>query len=649
MQEPRPPGGEGDCFYVVGSGEFDVLATQEEKDGEVPRVLQRYTAEKRSCFGELALMYNKPLQASVRAVTEGTLWALKLEDFRGILMLSILQLSQISDSLSEVSFSSGQTIIDKNEVLALYIIQKVRVKINFDVGLLTSPNASSLKPDIQNEDDDVQSSGELSIEKPEGSYFGEWSLLGENIGPFTAVAVDDVKISQEDLKLGNNSKELTRKFEFSSLENVQLSDLEWRKTLYSTDCSEIGLASLRDSADNLLTLKKFSKPKVERLGKESQVLKEKDLIMCMSSSVCVPQVLCTLADRIYAGILLNTRLACPLSSTLSSPFSESAAQFCAASVVTALEDLHKKGVLYRGVSPDVLMLEQTGQIQMHIIDGGVLPILSDLLNKSYNKRVTIEICWIISNIVLDNRTQVWVIFNANLIDQISKLLKKIMRDIDHDTRTAARAFLNAINNANQEQTKYMVSLGCIQHICDLLLISTEKGEVFRCLLGLGRILQVSRTQKNQETKGYGQMIVQANGIDIIKKLNHQNREITTLAGKILKKLATCPTSNRKAIVIALREKLPYIQKEIPIMEKLLINKFRFQGESILTMTDYENYKVATKKAIQNAVKDAAQEMPPADNLFLFITGHGVVAQNWEDTSIDDVLKIHVNRLSNNST
>ncbi|XP_073220513.1 protein phosphatase 2C and cyclic nucleotide-binding/kinase domain-containing protein isoform X2 [Cicer arietinum] len=49
-------GGESDCFYVVGNGEFEVLATQEEKDGEVPRVLQRYTAEKLSCFGELALM-----------------------------------------------------------------------------------------------------------------------------------------------------------------------------------------------------------------------------------------------------------------------------------------------------------------------------------------------------------------------------------------------------------------------------------------------------------------------------------------------------------------------------------------------------------------------------------------------------------------
>ncbi|KAL4304986.1 hypothetical protein AHAS_Ahas16G0033100 [Arachis hypogaea] len=76
-------GSEGDCFYVVGSGEFEVLATQEEKDGEVTKVLQHYTSEKLSCFGELALMYNKPLQASVCAVTKGTLWKLRIlgDDF----------------------------------------------------------------------------------------------------------------------------------------------------------------------------------------------------------------------------------------------------------------------------------------------------------------------------------------------------------------------------------------------------------------------------------------------------------------------------------------------------------------------------------------------------------------------------------------
>lgn len=35
---------------------YSKLICQEEKDGEVPRVLQRYTAQKLSSFGELALM-----------------------------------------------------------------------------------------------------------------------------------------------------------------------------------------------------------------------------------------------------------------------------------------------------------------------------------------------------------------------------------------------------------------------------------------------------------------------------------------------------------------------------------------------------------------------------------------------------------------
>lgn len=400
-------GSDGDCFYVVGSGEFEVLATQEEKNGAVPRVLQQYTAEKLSSFGELALMYNKPLQASVRAVTNGTLWALKREDFRGILMsefsnlsslkllrsvdllsrLTILQLSHIADSLSEVSFSDGQTIVDRNDDLsALHIIQKGKVGITFDSNVLRSPNISSLRSDENPEEDlDPQTSKELYIEKPEGSYFGEWTLLGEQIDSVRAVAVGNVtcsvltkekfdnvvgplaKISQDDEKSKDNSSDLTKdsgkNIDISTLSTVSLSQLEWRTSLYSTDCSEIGLVGLRDS-EKLLSLKRFTKQKIKNLGKEAQVLEEKNLMKDIGTSACVPQVLCTCADRTHAGMLLNTCLACPLASILHTPLDEQSACFCAASVVTALEDLHKNGVLYRGVSPDVLMLDQTGRVQL---------------------------------------------------------------------------------------------------------------------------------------------------------------------------------------------------------------------------------------------------------------------------------------------
>ncbi|KAK5824620.1 hypothetical protein PVK06_019401 [Gossypium arboreum] len=399
-------GGEGDCFYVVGSGEFEVLAAQEDKKGEVPRVLQKYTAEKLSSFGELALMYNKPLQASVRSVTNGTLWALKREDFRGILMsefsnllslkllrsvdllsrLTILQLSHVADSLSEISFSNGQALVNRNECLsALCIIQKGQVRITFDMDLLSCPSICSLKSDNPKEDNDQQIGKQLSVEKTEGSYFGEWTLLGEQIGSISAIAVGDVtcalltkekfdsvvgpltKLSQDDHKSRDYSPDVhkasLKEIDLSTLAKVSISQLEWRTCLYSTDCSEIGLVLLRDT-ENMLSLKRFSKQKIKKLGKEAQVLKEKDLMKSMSSAACVPVVLCTCADQMHAAILLKTCLACPLASILHTPLDEQSARFCAASIVTALEDLHENGVLYRGVSPDVLMLDKTGHLQV---------------------------------------------------------------------------------------------------------------------------------------------------------------------------------------------------------------------------------------------------------------------------------------------
>lgn len=94
-------------------------------------------------------------------------------------------------------------------------------------------------------------------------------------------------------------------------------------------------------SENLLSLKRFSKHKVIKLGKEAQVLKEKDLIKSISHSACVPQVLSTCVDQTHAAILLNTCIACPLAAILRTPLDEPSTQFCTASLITALEDLHK--------------------------------------------------------------------------------------------------------------------------------------------------------------------------------------------------------------------------------------------------------------------------------------------------------------------
>jgi len=78
---------------------------------------------------------------------------------------------------------------------ALYIIQKGRVRIEFDVDVLENPNICSLKFEGQFPNDVMHSSKRLLLEKPEGSYFGEWALLGEEINQLRAFAVGDVTCS----------------------------------------------------------------------------------------------------------------------------------------------------------------------------------------------------------------------------------------------------------------------------------------------------------------------------------------------------------------------------------------------------------------------------------------------------------------------
>ncbi|KAF9615321.1 hypothetical protein IFM89_022737 [Coptis chinensis] len=77
----------------------------------------------------------------------------------------------------------------------------------------------------------------------------------------------------------------------------------------------------------IFCLKRFSKQKIKQLGKEAQVLKEKDLMKSLIPSTFTPQIICTCADQTHIGILLNTCLACPFVSILHTPLDGSSARF----------------------------------------------------------------------------------------------------------------------------------------------------------------------------------------------------------------------------------------------------------------------------------------------------------------------------------
>lgn len=64
-----------------------------------PRLVGKY--DNSGSFGELALMYNLPRAATIRAVTSGALWAMDRQTFRRILLKSACRKRKMYEALLE--------------------------------------------------------------------------------------------------------------------------------------------------------------------------------------------------------------------------------------------------------------------------------------------------------------------------------------------------------------------------------------------------------------------------------------------------------------------------------------------------------------------------------------------------------------------
>ncbi|KAK1337972.1 hypothetical protein QTO34_001076 [Cnephaeus nilssonii] len=159
-----------------------------------------------------------------------------------------------------------------------------------------------------------------------------------------------------------------------------------------------------------------------------------------------------------------------------------------------------------------------------ILNCSALPCLLHLLS-SPKESIRKEACWTVSNITAGNRAQIQSVIDANIFPVLIEILQKA----EFRTRKeAAWAITNATSGGTPEQIKYLVALGCIKPLCDLLTVMDSK-IVQVALNGLENILRLGEQESKQNGMGinpYCALIEEAYGLDKIEFLqSHENQEI----------------------------------------------------------------------------------------------------------------------------
>jgi len=190
-------GDQGDFFYVVESGSFDVYvnpagAIQAGPEGLGDKVA---TIKSGGSFGELALMYNAPRAATVvSAEANCTLWALDRVTFRRIIMDSAFQRRRLYEEFLEgVPLLSTLDPYERSKVADALETQKY------------PPGATIIKEGDAGEAFYLLESGEAEAyksgsEQPvksykKGDYFGELALLNDAPRAASIVAKTEVKVA----------------------------------------------------------------------------------------------------------------------------------------------------------------------------------------------------------------------------------------------------------------------------------------------------------------------------------------------------------------------------------------------------------------------------------------------------------------------
>ncbi|KAH8260363.1 hypothetical protein KR026_010106 [Drosophila bipectinata] len=386
----------GAHLYVSAAGEFAVM--------QQGKVLDKMGPGR--AFGELAILYNCTRTASIKVLSEAArVWVLDRRVFQQIMMCTGLQriensvnflksvpllrnlseelLAKIADVLELEFYAAGTYIIRQGTAGdTFFLISQGNVRVTQKLA------ASSM------EETELRTLAR-------GDYFGEQALINEDKRTANIIAlppgVECLTLDRDSFKrligdlcelkekdYGDESRMLAMKqaeggsqaeqpktsraeMEFPDL---KLTDLEVISTLGIGGFGRVELVkAYHQNRIDTFALKCLKKRHIVDTKQEEHIYSERH-IMLSSKSPFICRLYRTFRDEKYVYMLLEACMGGEIWTMLRDrgSFEDNAAQFIIGCVLQAFEYLHARGIIYRDLKPENLMLDERGYVK--IVDFG---------------------------------------------------------------------------------------------------------------------------------------------------------------------------------------------------------------------------------------------------------------------------------------